>query len=73
LLGNKQRELAIVKEKVRVLNERVAGLRKKLEEAENAKREVEEEAAMCNAKLSAAKTLVNGLAGENKRWKETVK
>jgi len=28
---------------------------------------------MCNAKLSAAKTLVNGLAGENKRWKETVK
>jgi len=56
-----------------VLNEKVAGLRKQLEEAEETKRLVEEDAANCEAKLKAAIKLVNGLSGENKRWKETVK
>lgn len=58
---------------MRVLNEKVATLKAQLEEAEATKQAVEEDAAMCEAKLSAAKKLVNGLAGENKRWKETVK
>lgn len=37
LVDIKLKELAIVKEKVRVLNEKVDGLRKKLAEAEAAK------------------------------------
>lgn len=33
---------------------------------------VEEDAQKCADKLSAAEKLVNGLAGENKRWSENV-
>jgi len=55
------------------LNEKVAALRRQLEEAETQKAAVEADAAACEAKLSAAIKLVNGLSGENKRWKETVK
>jgi len=33
---------------------------------------VEEDAEKCANKLSAAEKLVNGLAGENKRWSENV-
>ncbi len=40
----KEGELQVVKEKVRVINERVDGLRQKLYEAEEAKRRVESEA-----------------------------
>lgn len=72
-LEQKQKDLAIVKEKVRILNEKVGALKNQLEEAEATKQAVEKDAANCEAKLSAAIKLVNGLAGENKRWKETVK
>lgn len=64
----KQQQLAIINEKVRGLNEKVAVLRKSLEEAEAKKEKVEAEANMCLAKLSSAETLVNGLSGENERW-----
>jgi len=37
-----------------------------------AKQVVQDEASACNAKLESAKKLVEGLAGENKRWKESV-
>lgn len=65
-------ELAKVKEEVRKLNEMVAALREKLAAAEKQKKEVEEDAQKCADKLSAAEKLVNGLAGENKRWSENV-
>ena len=41
-------------------------------EAEEQKRLVEEDAQNCQNKLTAAEKLVNGLAGENKRWGENV-
>lgn len=65
-------ELAKVKEEVRKLNEMVTALREKLAAAEKQKKEVEEDAQKCADKLSAASKLVNGLAGENKRWSENV-
>jgi len=43
-------------------------LRDKLAAAENQKKLVEEDAQRCANKLTAAEKLVNGLAGENKRW-----
>ena len=57
----KQAELAIIKEKVRILNEKVSALKKNLEEAEARKAKVEAEANMCMNKLKSAETLVNGL------------
>lgn len=42
-------------------------------EAEISKQKVEAEANACLDKLSSAEKLVNGLAGENKRWGENVK
>ena len=36
------------------------------------KKEVEDDAKKCEDKLIAAEKLVNGLAGENKRWSENV-
>ncbi len=60
--------MAIVKERVRILNEKVDGLRRMLNEAEAQKAAVEADAQACENKLSAAIKLVNGLSGENKRW-----
>lgn len=57
------KELAIVKEQVRLLNEKVDKLKQKLAAAEKQKKEVEEDAERCSNKLSAAEKLVNGLAG----------
>jgi len=50
----------------------VNNLREQLSQAENQKRLVEEDAAKCETKLKSAEKLVNGLAGENKRWSENV-
>lgn len=55
----------MVKERVRILNEKVNTLKRQLEEAETQKQRVEADANACLAKLSAAEKLVNGLAGEN--------
>ena len=44
-----------------------------LAEAVSQKEAVEADALSCENKLSAAIKLVNGLSGENKRWKLTVK
>ena len=44
-----------------------------MEEAEIVKQRVEADANACMEKLNAAERLVNGLAGENKRWGENVK
>lgn len=58
---------------MRTLNEKVAVLRRELDKAVTQKEEVEAKANACLAKLTAAEKLVNGLAGENKRWNENVK
>lgn len=55
------------------MNDKVKALKKNLEEAERVKQMVEADANACLEKLSAAEKLVNGLAGENKRWGENVK
>lgn len=57
---------------MRKLNEMVNNLREKLTAAENQKKLVEDDAQKCADKLTAAEKLVNGLAGENKRWSENV-
>lgn len=36
------------------------------------KQKVQDDAAACNAKLESAKKLVEGLSGENARWKKLV-
>ena len=72
-VDTKKKELAIVKERVRILNEKVNNLKRQLEEAMVIKTKVEADANGCLAKLTSAEKLVNGLAGENKRWGENVK
>lgn len=47
ILEQKKKELAIVKERVRVLNEKVNNLKRQLEEAETIKQAVEAEANAC--------------------------
>lgn len=68
----KNKELEIVKEKVRLLVEKVATLEKKLQEAEEQERKVETERATYQRKLDASEKLVKGLSGENKRWSHSV-
>lgn len=72
LANEKKAELAIVLEKVRVINEKVDALKQKLEEAEAQKRRVVEEAQNLQDQLDLANRLVGGLADENKRWGENV-
>jgi dynein heavy chain len=68
----KNKELEVVKEKVRLLVEKVASLEKKLQEAEEQERKVEAERATYQRKLDASEKLVKGLSGENKRWTQSV-
>lgn len=72
LAKDKEAELLVVKERLRVINERVDALKQKLEEAEEAKRRVEEEAQTLKDQLDLANRLVGGLADENKRWGQNV-
>jgi dynein heavy chain len=62
-----------VKERVRILTDKVNTLKRQLDEAETVKARVEADANNCLDKLNAAEKLVKGLAGENKRWGENVK
>ena len=59
-----------MKEKVKILTDKVITLKRNLEDAESEKAKVETDA--CQNKLNSAEKLVKGLAGENKRWKENV-
>lgn len=62
-----------MKERVRILTDKVNTLKRQLDEAETVKARVEADANNCLDKLNAAEKLVKGLAGENKRWGENVK
>lgn len=68
----KQAELAIVVEKVRVINEKVDALKQQLYEAEAKKKAVEDEAQALQDSLDLANRLVGGLADENTRWANNV-
>ena len=72
LANEKKAELAIVLERVRLINEKVDALKQKLFEAEEAKRRVESEAQDLQDQLNLANRLTGGLADENKRWGENV-
>lgn len=73
LANEKQAELAIVMEKVRVIVEKVDGLKRQLDEAIAKKQAVEDDANGLALNLSLANRLVNGLADENIRWTNNVK
>jgi dynein heavy chain len=73
LSTEKQAELAIVLEKVRVIVERVNALKAQLQEAVDKKQAVEDDASKLQLNLSLANRLVNGLADENVRWTNNVK
>lgn len=72
MANEKKAELAVVLERVRVITEKVDALKAKLEEAEDQKRRVVEEAQSLQDQLDLANRLVGGLADENKRWGENV-
>jgi len=73
LSSDKLSELAIVLEKVRVIVEKVDGLKRQLAEAVAKKQAVEDDANALALNLSLANRLVNGLADENIRWTKNVK
>jgi|TARA_B110001450_G_C17560613_1_gene456604 dynein heavy chain len=61
-----------VVEKVRLINEKVDGLKQQLQDATDQKQKVVDEAQALEDSLSLANRLVNGLADENARWKTNV-
>ena len=72
LANEKQAELAIVMEKVRVIVEKVDALKAKLAEAVAKKQAVEDDANKLQLNLSLANRLVDGLADEKIRWEGNV-
>nr|PIL99668.1 dynein heavy chain family protein [Toxoplasma gondii COUG] len=64
--------LAVVQERVKELNERLAKLNAKMQDADEEKGRVLAEAEECQLKLDLAERLVNGLADENTRWTASV-
>ena len=73
LANEKQAELAVVLEKVRVIMEKVDALKAQLKEANDKKEAIEAEANALSLNLSLANRLVNGLADEKVRWSANVK
>merc|ERR1712100_397673 len=72
LANEKQAELAVVLEKVRVIVEKVDALKVQLQEAVDKKDAVEADANALQLNLSLANRLVNGLADEKIRWTKNV-
>ncbi|CEL96675.1 unnamed protein product [Vitrella brassicaformis CCMP3155] len=64
--------LAVVQARVKEVQERVAQLNAKMQEATDEKEKVEAEANACLEMLQLAERLVNGLADENTRWSASV-
>lgn len=52
--------------------DKVAKLQQKMQEADDERRGVVEQAAECQLKLDLAERLVNGLADENARWTDSM-
>lgn len=72
LATEKQAELAIVLEKVRVIVEKVDALKAQLQAAVDKKQAVEDDANKLQLNLSLASRLVNGLGDEKIRWTTNV-
>ena len=72
LASDKQAELAIVLEKVRVIVEKVDALKAQLQAAVDKKQAVEDDANKLQLNLSLASRLVNGLGDEKIRWTKNV-
>lgn len=72
LASDKQAELAVVLEKVRVIVEKVDALKTQLQEAVDKKDAVEADANALQLNLSLANRLVNGLGDEKIRWTKNV-
>lgn len=72
LANQKGEELQVVKERVRIITEKVDALKAKLQDAVDQKQRVEAEAKSLLDQLNLAERLVGGLADENKRWGENV-
>lgn len=70
--NTKKAELAVVVEKVRLINEKVDALKAQLAEAVAAKQRVLDEAQELQDQLGLANRLTGGLADENTRWKLNV-
>jgi len=72
LATDKQAELAIVLERVRLIVEKVDALKTQLQEAVDKKDAVESDAGALQLNLSLANRLVNGLGDEKVRWTRNV-
>mmetsp|Transcript_25005 Transcript_25005/g.85566 ORF Transcript_25005/g.85566 Transcript_25005/m.85566 type:complete len:4525 (+) Transcript_25005:136-13710(+) len=71
-LDNANKKLSGIRGKVKELRDRVAALEANLMKATEDKNAAVAQAEKTKAKANLADRLVNGLAGENKRWSETI-
>ncbi|XP_060795606.1 dynein axonemal heavy chain 9-like [Neoarius graeffei] len=71
-LAAAQEKLSVIKDKINELNENLAKLTAKFEEATTAKLKCQQEAESTARTISLANRLVGGLASENVRWAEAV-
>ncbi|XP_076002796.1 dynein axonemal heavy chain 9 [Genypterus blacodes] len=71
-LASAQEKLAVIKKKIDKLNENLANLTAKYQEATNDKLKCQQEAETTALTISLANRLVGGLASENVRWAEAV-
>ena len=65
-------ELAVAKQTLQEVNDRLAQLEKEFNEAVEKKDQLEKKEASCKVQLSNADKLIGGLGGEEIRWRETV-
>lgn len=79
LLANAQAELDKTlatlndaKARLQAVNDRIADLEQKYEEAVAEKEALEQKARQCEVRLGSAEKLIGGLGGEEARWKQTV-
>ncbi|XP_074120841.1 dynein axonemal heavy chain 9 [Sminthopsis crassicaudata] len=68
-----QEKLAVIKVKIKHLNENLTKLTNKFEIATAEKLKCQQEAEMTSGTISLANRLVGGLASENERWAEAIK
>lgn len=71
-LEKKQAELREKQQQLEEVNETVKKLKEQYDESTNSKQQLENELEDLETKLERAENLVNGLAGERRRWEETI-
>jgi hypothetical protein len=68
VLEETEKQLAIVMEKVRLIEEGITKLQEKLKEKEDYKAELEKEKFLCEERMGRAMKLIEGLGDEEERW-----